>query len=176
MTLEALYFLAQIVAALAIVASLIFVGFQVRTSNREQRYSRKFDNFTIQNTVSDFIIDNGEVARIYIKGGTDFSSLTTDERSRFINMLVKTIRALDLIYEMHEAGDIDSDALVGFERMTYRAIGSPGGRTVWETTEIMSWLPQQTRKRIEALLAEGEAAGRHTVTDLGTLGKMHDDT
>lgn len=37
MTLEALYFIAQILAALAIVASLLFVGTQIKANTREHR-------------------------------------------------------------------------------------------------------------------------------------------
>lgn len=43
MTLETFYFIAQIVAALAVVASLIFVGIQVHGNTREQRNSRNRD-------------------------------------------------------------------------------------------------------------------------------------
>jgi len=40
MTLESFYFIAQIIAALAVVGSLIFVGFQIRGNTREQHQLR----------------------------------------------------------------------------------------------------------------------------------------
>jgi len=40
MTLEAFYFIAQILAAIAVVSSLMFVGIQLRAQTREQILTR----------------------------------------------------------------------------------------------------------------------------------------
>ena len=49
MTLESIYFLSQIVAAVALVASLLFVGLQLRHSDKTQR--ALVHQATIQRTI-----------------------------------------------------------------------------------------------------------------------------
>ena len=49
MTLEAVYFLSQIVAAVALIASLLFVGLQLRLSDKTQR--ALVHQATIQRTI-----------------------------------------------------------------------------------------------------------------------------
>lgn len=84
MTLESMFYISQTVAALAIVVSLLFVGMEVRRSNRESRLR------TIEEALQNYraarlsLIDNADVARAWISGLHDFTALDPVDKVRFL--------------------------------------------------------------------------------------------
>jgi len=79
MTLESLYFLTQIVAALAIVSSLIFVGLQMRQQIREQRISRATERGRMIMELNRDWIANKDTRAVVMKTIQAPEDLTPDE-------------------------------------------------------------------------------------------------
>jgi hypothetical protein len=81
MTLENMFYISQTVAAFAIVVSLLFVGLEVRHSNLESRHR------TIEDTLQNYraarlsLIDNADVARVWISGLHNFTALDATDNS-----------------------------------------------------------------------------------------------
>ena len=77
--LETLYFIASIVAAAAVVGSLIFVGLQIRANTRENVLSRQIegsDNYQVFQTT---IIENADFRDIWLRGNQDINDLSSSE-------------------------------------------------------------------------------------------------
>lgn len=83
MTLEGFYFLAQIVAGMAVVASLVFVGLQVRGSTREQRLTRTFEGVAAYEAFQHLLINNHEFREIWLKGAKGLENLDDQELLAF---------------------------------------------------------------------------------------------
>jgi len=79
MTLEALYFIAQIVASLAIIASLVFVGMQIKAQTREQRLTRANESSDNYSRFQVLLIENPQFRKVWVKGADDISGLNPDE-------------------------------------------------------------------------------------------------
>ena len=79
MTLETFYFIAQIIAAVAIVGSLLFVGMQIRAGIREQRLTRANENADNYSRFQVLLIENPEFRDVWNKGADDLSSLNRNE-------------------------------------------------------------------------------------------------
>lgn len=84
MSLEQVSFVAQIVSALAIIASLIFVGVQLRQATSAMRNSSSEAHSAIYTGLVSTIIENADFASIWRRGLNDPCSLTEDDWVRFI--------------------------------------------------------------------------------------------
>ena len=84
MPLENMFYISQTVAAFAIVVSLLFVGMEVRHSNLESRHRTIEDALGNYRAARLSIIDNADVARVWISGLHDFTALEAAEKVRFL--------------------------------------------------------------------------------------------
>ena len=84
MTLDQIFSASQITAAIAVVASLFFVGLQLRQSDRTQRagsLQSVLDGYRDRTFLPG--ITSGEVANIWACGLTSIDLLTANEKLRF---------------------------------------------------------------------------------------------
>lgn len=87
MTLEQIYLLAEIIAAIAVIASLIYLGIQIRNSRRQAK-SDAIDLITKER--SEFVkmmAQDQELSLIVPKGLAAQSKLLANEYYRFNNFL-----------------------------------------------------------------------------------------
>jgi hypothetical protein len=84
MSLEQISFAAQVVSAIAIIASLIFVGMQVRQATAAVRNSSSQAHSAIYTQIVSTIIENADFASIWRRGLTEPSALDEDEWVRFV--------------------------------------------------------------------------------------------
>ena len=84
MSLEQASFVAQILSALAVIASLIFVGFQLRKTTSAIRATSSQAHAGLYTDLVRSIIDNPEFARAWSIGLTDPNALKEEEWVQFV--------------------------------------------------------------------------------------------
>ena len=84
MSLEELAFLSQIVVAVAIVPSLIFVGVQMHQNTRAVRAAASQAYAATRAQLNSNVTTVGEFARIWRRGVAEPDTLTDDEHVRFL--------------------------------------------------------------------------------------------
>ena len=80
MTLDQIAIVGQIVAAVGVIGSLIFVGLQVRQSNQVMRDSAIRHHAERIQSISRALFDSPDLAGIWLKGGDDLDKLSSEER------------------------------------------------------------------------------------------------
>jgi len=126
MTLEAFYFIAQIVAALAIVASLVFVGLQIRAQTKEQWLIRIQDRNEALNRFFEILNDRHENRQVMLDGLASFGSLSPPDRILFDNIMTAIARTA-LIYERQLLNeDISNESFQQFLDHMSPFWGAPG--------------------------------------------------
>lgn len=133
MNLNYLANIADILAALGVIASLVFVGMQVRRNTLETRITNH--QILSQRAIewAENVSANQQVAEIYNKGLADYEQLTQVERIRF-NMIMMSIL---LIIEMSNF-QLDHGAQEFMEgnppdKFLRRFASQPGFVAWWET-------------------------------------------
>jgi len=92
--LEQAYYVSGVIAAVAVIASLLFVGFQVRNSSEQARLAN-------WNSVLSGLrehkrrTDNPHVANIIVRGRTKFESLTEEEKLSFGFWMEEMVQCYD---------------------------------------------------------------------------------
>lgn len=83
--------IAEILGAVAVIASLIYVGLQVRQNTRTIHATSIDAHISSANFVRQQIVDNAEVADIYAKGLANPGELNEQEKVRFRVLLASIL-------------------------------------------------------------------------------------
>ena len=131
MTLEEMYFVSQIVAAVAIVGSLIFVGIQLRQSERTQRAAmhqgrtQRGMDMALRTTDADLVAAMGALIR-------QDAAVTNGHILQVGGLLRAMILNLEDVVWQHKAGLLDTHALDNAVAPVKRLLALPGIRALWQ--------------------------------------------
>ncbi|MGB3454872.1 MAG: hypothetical protein WBA35_00805 [Litorimonas sp.] len=131
MTLEAVYYIGQTIAVVAIIASLIFVGVQVRQSAAAMRASAYQTSQDRMDRIRLAIVENNAVAEIYQLANTDASALSDVQLARLRMLLYVTVTSFESLHlDFVQTGA----ARRYWDRnraMMTRVMDAPGPRAYW---------------------------------------------
>lgn len=131
MSLEELYFVSQIMAAIAIVASLIFVGVQLRQAERTQRAAmhqsrtQRGMDMALRSTDAELVSALGYIIR-------RDAAATNDHVMQINGLLRAMILNLDDVAWQQKAGLLDQATLDNTVAPMQRLFSLPGLRALWQ--------------------------------------------
>jgi hypothetical protein len=152
MNLEAIQSIAEILSAFGVIASLVYVGVQVKQNTRGMHAASIESTITSTNFVREQVVANEDVATLYGKGAVDPDSLTEVERLRFRVLVQSILWTSWNAYAQTRFTGLDTsifDAQVPFIR---RVVSTSGGRWVWR--EYKDEFEAGFRQEIEQILAD----------------------
>ena len=146
MDLEAAYFISQIVATVALVGSLIFVGLQVREAKRQTAIateqtalSNKIAQAQFSASVSAnfhaamrMLIENPEVAAAFRKVMFEEGTLEPVEKTQILTYFNAMIAALHESLAALEVGLVSDDFMIGMETNMRWYLTAPAFRKEWQ--------------------------------------------
>jgi hypothetical protein len=131
MTLEQIFYLSQSVASVAVVGSLIYLGLQVRSAERNQRAIMQQGRADRASNAA-LAIASPELARVFQKGVAGDPTLTRDELTQWMMVC----RALFLSGEdsllQYKAGQLDRRAYDSYVAGARFWMASTGMRAAWK--------------------------------------------
>jgi hypothetical protein len=151
MSLEALYFVSQIVAAVAIIASLAFVAVQLRQNTQTQRVQLELIATQRAMQTNEFFYSS-ENAMLLAKLASGDKQLPQDEVMRAIGMTRNTLLNFELIDAHRKAGLIDEPTFEAALYGTQRYFAMPGTRICWEM--IRRGFPNRTVEMVDSVLTK----------------------
>lgn len=131
MTLEQWAFVAQIISAAAVIASLIFVGFQLKQATAAIRASSSQAHSALYTDLVDSIIDNADFARVWSIGLTDPKALEEAEWVRFVAYASALFRLYESTRVQWLNGRLDEEHWHTIERQAVDFGHLPGLRVAW---------------------------------------------
>ena len=131
MNWDALGAIAELIGAIAVVATLIYLAAQIRQNTFSNRNAALQ---TISSQYADWlstIIENESVARIYRAGLADFNQLTEEDRIRFGMLLTQLCRACDAQYHQHKTSALPQEMWKSTLESLVGVLEKPGGSAWW---------------------------------------------
>ena len=128
---EALQAISEALGLVVVIASLIFVGLQVRQNSEEVRsssYHGVTDSFNSWNLA---LSQNTELSKVWLKGQSSFDELTEDELVKFEFLLRAVFRIWDTVYYQSRHGTGDHTLWECERKNVEFLLSSPGGRAWW---------------------------------------------
>jgi hypothetical protein len=151
MSLEAFYFISQIGAALAVVASLLFVGVQLRQNTRAVRAAASQAHSANYLQAVSSLFENGEVARIWRLGLVEFEALGDDDKVRFLAFTSALFRFYEASRVQRLRGQLDAEHWLTIEQQAKSLSGQEGIRAWWRLRR--DWHSADFRQWFESLAA-----------------------
>ncbi|MBA3525949.1 MAG: hypothetical protein H0T82_03390 [Sphingomonas sp.] len=152
MSLEQLSSLAQIISAAAVIASLIFVGLQLRHAAAAIRVSSSQAHSSLYTDLVQSIIDNEDFARIWSVGINDPKALKEDEWVRFVAYASALFRLYESSRVQWLHRRLDEEHWRTIERQAAELGQLPGLRSAWNLRG--HWYSSEFRKWFEGLVPE----------------------
>lgn len=128
--------IAEIVGALAVLVSLIYLAIQVRASTRVSRSDAETEFQVRWNSMVDEFLGSTDKANIFRRGIRSLALLTPDERAVFSNFLGKMLDVHRIGMRMHEQGLLRDDLYEAGNLTVSSIMRSPGAREWWEQANL----------------------------------------
>lgn len=165
MSLEQASYLGQIVGAVAVIASLLFVGVQLRQNTQAVRASTSQAHAAVYHGIIASIVDSGEFAGIWRRGLADSASLDPDERVRFVSFVSTLFRFYESSLVQWSRGQLDREHWDTVAQQAISLRGQPGIaewwrlRRGWHSKRFQDWFETLVPTRVDALYPEGRSDG-----------------
>jgi hypothetical protein len=131
MTLTEIADISQAVSSAAVVASLIFVGFQLRQNTRATQAASHHAVTEALNRINLLWARHGEVTRLWLSGTHDRRALTPEERWRFDSVLRAYLHVCETMYRQADLGAGDLGIVLAEENGIKFVFSSPSVREWW---------------------------------------------
>lgn len=131
MTLEQASLVAQIISAIAVIASLVFVGVQLRQATAAIRASSSEAHAALYTELVHSIIDNGDFARIWATGLRDPKSLGEEDWIRFVAYSSALFRQYESSRVQWQKGRLDDEHWRTVEQQAISFGHLPGLKAAW---------------------------------------------
>lgn len=150
MTLEQVFFASQSIAAVGVIASLIFVGLQVRGSARAVRSA------TAQAVQENFaswylsLADNASALATVLKGFGTLDALAPAERAQFNCVFLAFTSHSQNAFHQWRQGHLATELWASWEALLMNMVHTPGGVAFWRERSYV--FAQDFRDEVEAII------------------------
>lgn len=147
MSLNDLANIGQVIGAIAVVISLIYVAIQIRQNTNAVRSA------TAQSVHEHFaswyrlLASDSAVAQVVIDGLKDYHSLSEKEKARFIAVFMAFLSYSQNAFLKWRQGLLEPSLWMGWEQLIMNLAGAPGGRAFWKERSYL--FGEEFRRHVE---------------------------
>jgi hypothetical protein len=148
MTIQDWGALGEIIGAVAVVASLVYLAMQIRQNTQQISHSIEATriaslerNIESANRMRELMIVNPGLAELFIDGAKDFDALSVADKLRFEFLLRNVFASFQGAYVRHRSIGDDPNDFRGVARMIEGILENPGVQRCFEQIET-DWRPE----------------------------------
>lgn len=132
MSLEQLYFIAEIVAALAVIISIVYLGLQIRMTRIQNKKEIHLGMSAVRSEITFNLASNKELSFLVAQGLSGKHKMSANEYFRFSNFAFSYFVAYEVAYHRSLSKDIDRDIAEGFKDSLRWWLSFPGVQMFWK--------------------------------------------
>ena len=169
MNWEMLSAIGQVVAAIGVIISLIYLAVQIREQNKERRRAG-INILTAQ--WSDLVKtgqESREFAALFLRGMHSFRDLDAPDKLSFSAFFTRYARNCEGMFIYYRDGALEKALWEQVERTMNDYFAYPGVREWWATRK--HWLTDEFRAVVEAIIAKNPEPKLYAAYNLETLPK-----
>jgi len=125
----------EIVGAAAVVISLLYLGKQIRSQNRESRIAAMHDISVGFRQATAKLLDSG-LTGIFVKAIDGFDQLSDEDRLKLVIGMVAIFRAWEEAFIQREMGHLETRVWKPMLSYYTLILSSPPGHRVWELRKM----------------------------------------
>jgi hypothetical protein len=123
----------QMLGAIGLIISLIYLAIQIRSQKQERRNTAMNALVTHFSDLMRSQVENADLCEIWLRGLQDFDALDPASKLRFGSHLGRQLRAADSLYLYFLDETLDPRLWRGFERTILDVAAYPGFQKWWPT-------------------------------------------
>jgi hypothetical protein len=162
---------AELIAAIGVIASLVYVGFQIRqntlsvTASAHRAINDKFIS------VNEFIAKDAETIKAFLAGRERLEELNEVDTGRFIAIMMNILLHFEDVFYQHRQGLVGDQYWERIERMIGLYVTEPGVQGYWSI--FKEWSTDDFREYLDSRFAEAGPAriGREKTVEMEKLGR-----
>lgn len=132
MTTQGLSNFYDALSATGVIISFVYLAYQIRQNTRAMRRSAAREIVRDLNSLSQYLIQQPDLARLYLKTIEQPQELSSEERFRFQLLLSHAFSNFDLALEYHTDGLISSDSIEIYVQGIFRLFENSVVKEWWE--------------------------------------------
>ncbi len=131
MNWDALGAIAESLGAVGVIATLFYLGAQIRQNTASVRAASRQDISDGYRTINRLLLDPA-VARAFSKGLSSYPDLPFEERNLFNTLMGEQTTFFQGVYALYESGNLPEDYYVAYRDWTASLLATPGGRAFYD--------------------------------------------
>jgi hypothetical protein len=131
---EVIAAISQVLGALGVIASLLYLATQVRQNNRASAVAAKLASTQLLSEFVDSLITNPELMDLWLRGRKNLASLNDIEHFRFANMCLKAFWFFSAAQFQLRIGTLPEEDWVEFHAVIRFWLEGQGVRAWWDKT------------------------------------------
>ena len=135
MNWEAVGAIANLLAALGVIATLIYLAIQIRQNTKAVRSSSIQNLVQSLSTTAQAAVENTHIIPLLLKANAGAGALTEEERTQLHFWFIMTIRRFEGVYFQRDLGFVDAAVIEGFERSHIAILASKSGQAWWTSSK-----------------------------------------
>ena len=159
MTLESVYFFTQIVAAFAVIGSLVYVGTQLRQNTMALQATARAAAFDGDMSLTQMMVVNPNLISLLTK-----DDMSQDDKSQLYMLLVAFVRLRERDWLQYRAGVLDERTWKTYEGSIIGMFQYVNSRKWWDHMTATGFFDSEFKEHIADLLKDIPAWG-----EVGTL-------
>ncbi len=156
MTLETVYYISQIVAVIAVVASLIYLGLQVKQNTDQAKAAARYQFVEATGQLNAVMAADKSCASVFRRRLEGMDGLDDDERFQFLVFVGHYFQIYSVMFELHEDKLLPASQWHNVKKDILMLVGSDGGKKVWDGFGNVGLDPNFTAF-VNALIDAGDA-------------------
>jgi hypothetical protein len=149
---DAIGSIAEVIGAIAVVASLVYLGGQIQQNTKQLRIAgRQASQSSLQGTI--FSQTEPTTADLIVRGFDGYLRLSKAEKLRFNGQMLNMFLDFQLALTLHTEGAFPDEGLAVHRRWIIDILSTPGGREWWS---LDIYVEAATRDYINGFISRGE--------------------
>ena len=159
LTLEQIYFVGQTISAIAVVLSLIYVGFQIRQNTTATRIASAQAYVTADNEIVGLINSSANLADVLHQGANGISALKGGDLIRFMAFMDVLFISYQSFHLQWKRGSLDDALWVTYKQAFLDLLQQKGQQDWWGIRR--HWFNSDFQDYVEQAVAEEAAKPMH---------------
>jgi hypothetical protein len=137
MNWEAVGAIANLLGAIGVIVTLVYLSIQIRQNNNQLRGAATIAVYDYQRGLTDMLTNDQELYKIALRGNEDLDLLDPWEKQRFTIWAIKETGMWEMCHRLMKQGALDDALYRGKEAYWLALHSSPGRRKWWEQYAVM---------------------------------------
>ena len=133
MNWDAIGAVGEIIGAIAVVASLIYLATQIRQSRHESQAASRDSMAKLTTDILLRVAENSELASIFRRGQNNIENLSEDEALQFICLLYSIFESWETAFSQLKRGTMSDQDWKKWDVIIGQYMSQPGTKFFWET-------------------------------------------